>query len=434
MLRVCVRVSSAGALAALILFGALVSSLLFSSPAAAYRASLVVDADSGVVLHAEQPNLRSFPASTTKMMTVYMAFDALRAGRLKLDEELPVSVRAASQTGQSLRLRQGSTIRARDAILGAIIESANDAAVVLAERLGGTESDFAEAMTAKARSLGMNRTEFRNASGLNHPEQVVTARDLTILALALLRNFPDQYGYFSTRSFVHRGSTFNSVNGFLVNYRGADGIKTGFTCAAGYNLVASAVRDGRRLVAVVLGELSRGDRADSIARLMDQAYAKPDPKIPVTLRDIDPVRTREPDEPAAGVISPACASIVSVPGMPRAQGGWSVEIAGTFNTKAKAADAGRKLMRNHAAVLGGAMLTTIERRKKHRPIVIGLEEEQATAACKRLRQAKAYCVVVSPKNLRAAVTPASAKVRKSPPAKSPPAKSPSAKSPSAKSK
>ncbi|WP_198038822.1 D-alanyl-D-alanine carboxypeptidase family protein [Skermanella stibiiresistens] len=388
-----------GALAALLL-----SSPIAAGPAAAYRASLVIDADSGVVLHAEQPNLRSFPASTTKMMTVYMAFDALRTGKLRLDEDLPISVRAASQTGQSLRLRQGATIKARDAILGSIIESANDAAVVLAERLGGTESDFAEAMTAKARALGMNRTEFRNASGLNHPEQVVTARDMALLALALQRQFPDYYSYFSTRSFSHRGSTFNSVNGFLVNYKGADGIKTGFTCAAGYNLVASAVRDGRRLVAVVLGEQSRGDRAESIARLMDAAYDNPTPKIAATLHDIDPVRTREPDPPAVGVISPACASIVSVPGALRPDGGWSIEIAGAFPTKSKAAEAGRKLMRTHSAVMGGAMMTTIERARKHRPIVIGLAEEQATATCRKLRQAKAYCVVVTPRNLKAAVT------------------------------
>ena len=301
-MRVIVRILCAGVLAALI-------AGLIPNTASAYRASLVLDADTGVILHADKPNLRSFPASITKMMTVYLAFEALKSGKLKLDEDLPISVRAASQTGQSLRLRQGSTIKTRDAILGTIIESANDAAVVLAERLGGTESDFAELMSRKARALGMTRSEFRNASGLNHPEQVVTARDMALLALALLRNFPDQYSYFSTRSFSHRGSTFNSVNGFLVNYKGADGIKTGFTCAAGYNLVASAVRDGRRIVAVVLGETSRGGRAGTIAHLMDTAYAMPDPKPPVTIHDIDPARTHEPDLPAIGVISPTCGTI-----------------------------------------------------------------------------------------------------------------------------
>jgi D-alanyl-D-alanine carboxypeptidase len=411
LLRVIVRILCAGVLAALI-------SGLIPNTASAYRASLVLDADTGVILHAEQPNLRSFPASTTKMMTVYLAFEALKSGKLKLDEDLPISVRAASQTGQSLRLRQGATIKTRDVILGTIIESANDAAVVLAERLGGTESDFAEMMSRKARSLGMTRSEFRNASGLNHPEQVVTARDMALLALALLRNFPDQYSYFSTRSFSHRGSTFNSVNGFLANYKGADGIKTGFTCAAGYNLVASAVRGGRRIVAVVLGETSRGGRAVTIARLMDTAYAMPDPKTHVTIHDIDPARTSDPDLPAVGVISPACGDAISVPGLPNAPtvsraDAWSIEFGGTFNTKAKATDAARKLMRSHAAVLGGGMMTTIERGRKFRPIILNMNERQATAACKRLRQAKAYCVVVTPKNLHATIAKAAVKQRKS---------------------
>ena len=279
------------------------------------------------------------------MMTVYLAFEALKSGKLKLDEDLPISVRAASQTGQSLRLRQGSTIKTRDAILGTIIKSANDAAVVLAERLGGTESDFAELMSRKARALGMTRSEFRNASGLNHPEQVVTARDMALLALALLRKFPDQYSYFSTRSFSHRGSTFNSVNGFLVNYKGADGIKTGFTCAAGYNLVASAVRDGRRIVAIVLGETSRGGRAGTIAHLMDTAYAMPNPKPPVTIHDIDPARTNDPDLPAIGVISPTCGNAISVPGTsvqglpnpPNASRpeAWSIEFGGPSTPRPK---------------------------------------------------------------------------------------------------
>jgi D-alanyl-D-alanine carboxypeptidase len=412
LLRVFVRILCAGVLAALI-------AGLIPTTASAYRASLVLDAETGVVLHAQQPNLRSFPASTTKMMTVYLAFEALKAGKLKLDEDLTVSIRAASQTGQSLRLRQGSTIKTRDAILGTIIESANDAAVVLAERLGGTESDFAEMMSRKARALGMTRSEFRNASGLNHPEQVVTARDMALLALALLRNFPDQYSYFSTRSFSHRGNTFNSVNGFLANYKGADGIKTGFTCAAGYNLVASAVRDGRRIVAVVLGETSRGGRADTIVRLMDTAYAMPDPKTPVTIHDIDPARTRDPDLPAVGVISPTCGSIVSVPGLlpnppsaPKPEA-WSIEFGGTFNTKAKAVDAARKLMRSQAAVLGGGMMTTIERDRKYRPIILNMDEIRATSACKRLRQAKTYCVVVTPRNLHATIEKAAVKRRKS---------------------
>jgi D-alanyl-D-alanine carboxypeptidase len=151
---------------------------------------------------------------------------------------------------------------------------------------------------------------------------------------------------------------------------------------------------------------------------MDTAYAMPDPKTPVTIQDIDPARTHEPDPPAVGVISPTCGSAVYVPGLPNPPAApkpdaWSIEFGGTFNTKAKAVDAARKLMRNHAAVLGGGMMTTIERGRKFRPIILNMDERQATSACKRLRQAKAYCVVVTPKNLRATIAKTSVKQRKS---------------------
>ncbi|HEY0833484.1 MAG TPA: D-alanyl-D-alanine carboxypeptidase family protein, partial [Azospirillum sp.] len=325
--------------AALLLTGA-------AAPALAARATLVVEAEGGRVLHAENANLRSFPASTTKMMTAYLAFEALARGELKLDEELPVSAHASGQGGQSLELAPGTTIKARDALLGMLVESANDAAVVLAERLGGGEAAFAERMTAKARELGMGRTRFRNASGLNHPEQVVTARDMAVLALALLRDFPDRYGLFATRGFAHKGASYTTVNGFLVNYPGADGIKTGFTCAAGYNLVASAVRGGRRLVAIVLGETSRGERAGMVAELMNAGYARPAPEPARTLADIDPDTTGEPDPPPQGVIAESCASIIATPGAPSAGlaalgaagargAGWSVEVAGAFADRAK---------------------------------------------------------------------------------------------------
>ena len=241
---------------------------------------------------------------------------------------------------------------------------------------------------------------------------------MALLALALLRNFPDQYSYFSTRSFSHRGSTFNSVNGFLVNYKGADGIKTGFTCAAGYNLVASAVRDGRRIVAVVLGETSRGGRAGTIAHLMDTAYAMPDPKPPVTIHDIDPARTDEPDLPAdrrdlAHLRHRHLGSrVAQSTHRPKAR---SLEhrVRRHLQHQGQGADAARKLMRSHAAVLGGGMMTTIERGRKFRPIILNMDERQATSACKRLRQAKAYCVVVTPKNLHATIAKAAVKQRKS---------------------
>jgi len=420
--------------AALLLAGA-------TAPALAARATLVVDAEGGRILHAENANLRSFPASTTKMMTAYLAFEALAKGELKLDEELPVSAHAAGQGGQSLELEPGTRIKARDALLGMLVESANDAAVVLAERLGGGEAAFAERMTAKARELGMARTRFRNASGLNHPEQVVTARDMAVLALALLRDFPDRYGLFATRGFAHKGESYTTVNGFLVNYPGADGIKTGFTCAAGYNLVASAVRGGRRLVAVVLGETSRGERAGTVAELMNAGFAKPSAENARTLADLDPVQTGEPDPPPQGVIAESCASIIATPGAPNVglagvglaglgapglrAAGWSVEVAGGFADPATARAVGSRMLVREPGLRGGR-ISVLQRRGGgplgFRPLVLGLTEPAAKQACFRMRQRGLRCIVLSPQNLVAAAEQAAMLSRAAAPAKAAPAK------------
>ncbi|HYH21649.1 MAG TPA: D-alanyl-D-alanine carboxypeptidase family protein [Azospirillum sp.] len=397
--------------AALLLAGASASGV-----ALAARATLVVDADGGRVLHAENANLRSFPASTTKMMTAYLAFEALAKGELKLDEDLAVSAHAAGQGGQSLELEPGTRIKARDALVGMLVESANDAAVVLAERLGGGEAAFAERMTAKARELGMARTRFRNASGLNHPEQVVTARDMAVLALALLRDFPDRYGLFATRGFAHKGESYTTVNGFLVNYPGADGIKTGFTCAAGYNLVASAVRGGRRLVAVVLGETSRGERAGTVAELMNAGFAKPAPEPARTLADLDPTQTGEPDPPPQGVIAESCASIIATPGAPGVglaglgvpgvrAAGWSVEVVGGFADPATARAIGNRTLAREPTLRGGR-IGVLRRRGGgvlgFRPLVLGLTEQAAKQGCFRMRQRGLRCIVLSPQHLVAA--------------------------------
>lgn len=382
-----------------------------AGPAAAARATLVVEAGSGAVLHVENANLRSFPASTTKLMTLYLTFEALAKGELSLDEDLPVSARAAGQGGQSLDLGVGTTVKARDAILGTLVESANDAAVVLAERIAGSEDAFAERMTAKAADLGMTRSRFRNASGLNHPEQVVTARDLAVLAFALMRDFPDRYPLFATRGFRHRGVGYTTVNGFLANYPGADGLKTGFTCAAGYNLVASAVRDGRRLVAIVLGEESRGERAETVADLMNAGFAKAAPPDAPTLASIEPTAAAEPDPPADGVIAASCASIVAVAGAPsagRPSGviGWSVEVAGGYGSQAQATAAGRRVVGAESWLRGGRLAVLPVRGGgvlRWRPIVYGLMQRSAQGACVALRRKRTYCRVLSPAIVSAAI-------------------------------
>src|SRR3954453_14669520 len=227
--------------------------------------SIIVDGNSGAVLTATNPDGLRHPASLTKMMTLYLLFDRLESGRMKLDTEMPVSEHASEQDPTKLGLRPGQTIRVEDAIKGLITRSANDAAVVIAEAIGGDEDDFAKMMTRKARALGMSRTIYRNASGLPNDEQVTTARDQSILGRAIQDRFPRYYRYFATASFNYRGHAIRNHNRLLGNVEGVDGIKTGYTRASGFNLVSSMRRGNRHLVGVVLGGRSGGSR-DAIMR------------------------------------------------------------------------------------------------------------------------------------------------------------------------
>src|SRR5215813_14940008 len=264
-----------------------------SGVAAPDYAAIVVDAESGTVLESVSATARWYPASLTKVMTVYLAFDEIAAGRMTLDEQLTVSDHAAAQPATELGLGAGQKITVKDTILAIILRSANDAAVALAERIGGSEEAFAARMTAKARELGMSRTVFRNASGLPDPQQVTTARDMAVLASALLENYPQYYHFFSTTSFIYAGQTFGTINGILSRYSGADGIKTGFTCGSGYNLVASAKRNGRRLIGVLLGGHTNFERHSEMSKLLDEGFATDLTKMskPLHLADVGDVVT-----------------------------------------------------------------------------------------------------------------------------------------------
>ncbi|MFN5174341.1 MAG: D-alanyl-D-alanine carboxypeptidase family protein [Holosporaceae bacterium] len=236
-------------------------------------AAMIVDANSGQILMQDRVDEMRHPASLTKMMTLYLTFDALRAGRLGLQQSLPVSAHAASRAPTNLALRAGQTIKVEDCILGLVTRSANDAASVLAEALGGSEERFAQMMTLKARQLGMTRTRYTNASGLPDVQQVTTARDQAVLGLALQRDFPQYYPYFSTRSFTFRGRTYPNHNRLLASYAGMDGMKTGFVRMSGFNVVTSAKRGGVRLVGVVMGGSSAAARDRRMASLMNQGFA-----------------------------------------------------------------------------------------------------------------------------------------------------------------
>ncbi|MET4388944.1 D-alanyl-D-alanine carboxypeptidase [Bradyrhizobium sp. F1.4.3] len=228
-------------------------------------ASIIVDGNSGAVLQSTSPDGLRHPASLTKIMTLYLLFERLESGKMKLDTEMPVSQHAADQDPTKLNLRAGQTIRVEDAIKGLVTRSANDAAVVIAEAIGGDEDDFAAMMTRKARALGMSKTVYRNANGLPNDEQVTTARDQATLGRAIQERFPRYYRYFATSTFNWRGQSIRNHNHLLGSVEGVDGIKTGYTRASGFNLVTSMRRGNRHLIGVVLGGRSGGSR-DAIMR------------------------------------------------------------------------------------------------------------------------------------------------------------------------
>ncbi len=240
-----------------------------SSHSPAY-AAIVVDANTGSVLHSANADAIRHPASLTKIMTLYMLFERLESGKLSLDSQLRVSEHAADQAPTKLGLREGQTISVDDAIKGLITRSANDAAAVVAENLAGSEEEFARQMTRKARALGMNNTTYRNASGLPDSAQVTTARDQATLGRAIQERFPRYYKYFSTRSFTFRGQRISNHNRLLGSVDGVDGIKTGYIRASGFNLVTSVKRKGRHVVAVVLGGTSAGARDARMRALLAQ--------------------------------------------------------------------------------------------------------------------------------------------------------------------
>ncbi|EJN05165.1 D-alanyl-D-alanine carboxypeptidase [Phyllobacterium sp. YR531] len=216
-------------------------------------AAIVVDGSTGAVLYQAGADLPRIPASLTKMMTLYLTFEALQSGRISKDTQIPISAHAASQAPSKLGLKPGRSIDVDTAIKALVVKSANDIAVALAEYLGGTEEQFAAQMTTKGRALGMRGTVFHNASGLPDPQQITTARDMALLGLSLRKHYPQQYYYFVTQDFMFDGKVIHGHNRVLAQLNGADGIKTGYVRASGFNIVTSINDNGRQLVAVVMG-------------------------------------------------------------------------------------------------------------------------------------------------------------------------------------
>ncbi len=395
-----------GALALAVAFS--LAMLALGSTAQARYASIVVDFESGLVLHETNADTRNYPASLTKMMTLYLAFEALRRGEIKIDQMLDVSARAAGMPSSKLGLRKGEKISVKDAILAMVTKSANDAAVVVAEALADKEYKFARRMTSKARELGMSNTTFRNASGLPNRGQFSTARDMATLARALIRGYPDYYELFSTPQFTYRGQSYNNHNRLLRYYEGTDGIKTGYIRASGFNLVASAVRDGRRLVAVVFGGKSPRSRDRHVTGLMDTAFAQlantgiakipapPAAKPVLAVADVSPAPTdaaaAEPADIGEGDIADAGATDNDAPVL-----AWGVQV-GAFYQPESAQRAALTATSRAPELLGDArvLITDIkgQKRRIYRARLIGLSESGARDACDRLKAVKVDCLVV----------------------------------------
>ncbi|HML13429.1 MAG TPA: D-alanyl-D-alanine carboxypeptidase family protein [Xanthobacteraceae bacterium] len=269
---------------------------------AGYRppyADIMVDDNSGQVLHETDPDAPRHPASLTKVMTLYLLFGELDAGRINLDYDLAVSAHASAQNPTKLGLRAGQTIKVEDAIKGLVTKSANDAAVVVAESLGGSEEEFARMMTRKAHALGMNGTTYVNASGLPAEEQITTARDQALLGRAIMHRFPKYYTYFSLPAFAYRGRFMSNHNSLLRTVDGVDGIKTGYTEASGYNLISSTGRGARRIVGVILGERSNGARDVHMRNLIEQCIPQ------ASTQHTAPAIVEREDEDAEATVTPA---------------------------------------------------------------------------------------------------------------------------------
>ncbi|MFS2009566.1 serine hydrolase [Azospirillum sp. CT11-132] len=385
---------------------------------AAKAAAIVVDARTGQVLIDQDADAITYPASLTKMMTLYLTFDALDDGRLTLDQQLPVSSWAESMSPTKLGLRAGQTLKVETAILGLVTKSANDAAVVLAEALGGTESRFAEMMTRKAREIGMRHTVYRNASGLPNMEQVTTARDYAMLSRALMRDHAKYYPYFSRRNFAYGGRTLANHNHLMSRYEGMDGIKTGYTVASGFNLAASAVRDGRRLVGVVMGGKSAVSRDNKMAALLDQAFGRPsrgNEDAPV-MASLDTTRSDatdgegDDDEEPVVKAKPVRASLqtaaipVAAPKEEKASRGsasshWGVQV-GAFSSKAAGNKAVSQAVKQAPFLLRTAKPSVVQaktgKETVYRARLTGLDEKDARKACAVLTKHGHHCVAVSP--------------------------------------
>jgi D-alanyl-D-alanine carboxypeptidase len=356
--------------------------------------SIVVDSGTGNVLEAANPDAPRHPASLAKLMTLYMAFEALRDRRITTEQIVPVSPRAAAMEPSKLGLTPSTRLTVQDAILGLVTKSANDAAAALGELLGGSEDRFAQMMTLRARALGMSRTTFTNASGLPDPDAWTTARDLAILARHLVTDFPGFYPYFSIHSFSFQRRVIFNHDRMLQSYPGADGMKTGYTEASGHNLVPSAVHSGVRLIGVVLGAGSNPERDAHMAMLLDQGFEQmdvpPERRTAVASRLPSLVGTAHAATLAVQPVRPAAPTRATA-----SAAAWTIQV-GSFGSEKVAREAASNARR--AADDGEARVEAASQhgRTIWRAQVTGLTAAEAQGACSALVRHRSPCMVVRP--------------------------------------
>ncbi|SDW25940.1 D-alanyl-D-alanine carboxypeptidase family protein [Nitrosomonas communis] len=378
------------------------------------HASIVIDVDTAQVLHESHADASRYPASLTKMMTLYMLFEAVEKRKMSLDTSMGVSTHAASMPPTNIRLRSGEVLSVRDAIPALIVRSANDVAAVVAEALGGTEANFGRMMTEKARKLGMHSTIFRNASGLPHSGQRTTARDMAILSMRLMKDFPQYYHYFSTQSFRYKGMTYHSHNRMVRNITGVDGLKTGFIRASGFNVATSAKRGNRRVVGVVMGGQSATSRDQHMAQLLDRCFTQSvmtksarnvsnmvDTRPVVAMRasmsaPVSKPASLQPRTIETAMMQQATQSEATVTSQRAvvvdSNNRWGIQI-GSYRAYDRAQAQAQAATR---WVTGEVVVTEVEvsNRKLYRAQLVGLHRNEAHTACQSLVRQGIECLVV----------------------------------------
>jgi D-alanyl-D-alanine carboxypeptidase (penicillin-binding protein 5/6) len=377
-------------------------------------AAIVVDAKTGEVLYAKRADAPRYPASITKVMTLYLTFEALAAGKIRLDDPVLISPRAAAQSPTKLGVPAGQTITVSEAMQALAIKSANDVAVAMAEKLGGTESRFAALMTLRAKELGMSNTHFANASGLPDSRQISTARDIAILSRAVMRDYPQYYRLFSQREMTFRGQTMRNHNGLLHRMPGVDGLKTGFINASGFNLAVSAVRDNRRLITVVLGgptTRARDENAESLLLTGFDVMRRRElgEKITIAQNLFEPEPSGRVESSVeqgdqdlkivlASAAPPARTAKLEVvePKSRRSAEKWAVQV-GAFKAQSDAKEQIKLIEKRFGKQVSGAQPVTDKAAGRYRSRFVGLSEREARTACKAIKAKGMDCQVIEPK-------------------------------------